>query len=67
MDLPDREVELSFTQPFRQISIMLICLALVAFGGYVAFPRVAPVFLANPQLNGLIFIVFVIGVVACFW
>ena len=67
MDQPDREVESLFTQPVRQISIMLICLALVAFGAYVAYPRVAPVFLANPQLNGVIFLVFVIGVVACFW
>ncbi len=67
MDQPDREVELQFTQPVRQIMLMLICLALVGFGAYVAYPRVAPVFLANPQLNGLIFLVFVVGVVACFW
>jgi len=67
MDQPDRQVELLFTQPFRQISIMLICLALVVFGGWVAYPRVAPIFLANPQLNGLIILVFVIGVIACFW
>ncbi len=67
MDQPDREVELIFTQPVRQISIMLICLALVAFGVYVAIPRIGPVFLSNLQLNGLIVIVFLIGVVACFW
>ena len=67
MDQPDREAESLFAQPVRQISVMLIVLALVVFGAYVAFPRVAPVFLANPFLNGFILLVFVIGVVACFW
>jgi hypothetical protein len=67
MDQPDREAESFFAQPVRQISVMLIVLALVSFGAYVAFPRVAPVFLANPFLNGFILLVFVIGVVACFW
>ena len=67
MDQPDREAEQIFTQPVRQISIMLICLGLVGFGVYVAIPRIGPVFLLNIQLNGLIVIVFVVGVVACFY
>lgn len=67
MDQPDREAELFFAQPVRQVSVMLIVLALVCFGAYVAFPRVAPVFLANPFLNGFILFVFIIGVLACFW
>ena len=67
MDQPGREAEPFFTQPVRQISIMLMCLALVGFGAYIAYPRVAPVFLANPLFNGFIAFVFVIGVVACFW
>lgn len=67
MDQPDREAEPFFTQPVRQITVMLIVLGLVGFGAYVAFPRVAPVFLANPYLNGFILLVFVIGVFACFW
>ncbi len=67
MDQPDREAEFFFAQPVRQITFMLIVLALVGFGAYVAFPRVAPVFLANPYLNGFIMLVFLIGVVACFW
>ncbi len=67
MDQPDREAESSFAQPVRQISVMLIVLALVGFVAYIAFPRVAPVFLANPFLNGFILLVFVIGVLACFW
>lgn len=64
---PDREVELLFTQPYRQVLTMLIVLGLVGAGAYVAYPQVAPVFLANPYLNGFIGFVFVIGVLACFW
>ncbi|PHQ98229.1 MAG: biopolymer transporter ExbB [Marinosulfonomonas sp.] len=67
MDQPDREAEPIFTQPFSLIAVMLICLAMVGLGGYVAYPQVAPVFLANPLLNGFIGIVFVIGVIACFY
>ena len=67
MDKPDREVELQFTQPYRQILTMLTVLGLVGAGAYVAYPQVAPVFLANPYLNGFIAFVFVIGVFACFW
>lgn len=55
-----------FTQPWRQILSMLIVLGLVGFGTFMAFPQVAPVFLANPGLNGFIFAVFVIGVLSCF-
>ena len=67
MDQPDREAERQFTQPYRQMLTMIIVLGLVAAGAYVAYPQVAPVFLANPYLNGFIGFVFVIGVLACFW
>jgi hypothetical protein len=67
MDHPDREAEPQFTQPVRQIISMVIVLALVGVGAYIAYPQVAPVFLANPWLNGFIGFVFVIGVFACFW
>ncbi len=67
MDQLDREAEPFFTQPVRQISLMVICLALVAFGASVAYPRVSGVFLANPIFNAFIIFVFVIGVFACFW
>ncbi len=56
-----------FTQPIRQIAIMLMVCALVAFGTFFVFPSVAPVFLANTFLNGTIFLVFIAGVLACFW
>lgn len=46
---------------------MMVILVLVGLGGYVAYPRVAPVFLANPYLNGVILAVFVVGILACFW
>jgi len=63
----DREATAQFTQPVRQILTMVIVLVLVGFGAYIAYPEVAPVFLANPWLNGFIGLVFVIGVFACFW
>jgi hypothetical protein len=67
MALPDQEIRPVFSQPVRQISLMLIVLALSAFGVFLALPRVLPVFEANPYLNGFIFFVFVIGVLACFY
>lgn len=68
MDSFDRQTAAAqFTQPVRQVVLMLFCLVLVVAGGYLAYPSVAPVFLANPYLNGVIFAVFVFGVLACFW
>ena len=56
-----------FTQPVRQLVIMLTILALVAVGTWFLFPRVSGVFMANIWLNGFIFLVFLIGVAATFW
>ena len=67
MAQPDREAKLQFSQPVRQITLMLLVLGLSGFGAFVALPRVLPVFQANPYLNGFIFFVFIIGVVACFY
>ncbi|WP_407494847.1 biopolymer transporter ExbB [Pseudooceanicola sp. MF1-13] len=64
---PDREAEPQFSQPVRQIIMMLIALGLAATAGVFAAPSVLPIFEANPYLNGLIFLVFLIGVIACFW
>lgn len=61
------DAELQFSRPIQQITTMMLVLGLVAAGGYLAYPQVAPVFLANPYLNGFIIMVFVIGVLACFW
>ncbi|MEE4345197.1 MAG: biopolymer transporter ExbB [Paracoccaceae bacterium] len=66
MDTPDREAEPQFSQPLRQIILMLLVLGLAAFVVVLALPRVLPVFEANPYLNGFILFVFVMGVLACF-
>ncbi len=55
-----------FSQPLRQIVLMLIVLGLVVFGVYVTLPQILPVFKANLYLNGFIGGVFLIGVIACF-
>lgn len=62
----DQKAEPQFSQPWRQIISMLVVLGLVTAGVIVAYPQVGPVFLANPYLNGFIFLVFVIGVLSCF-
>ena len=67
MELSDPKTQLHFSQPVRQIALMLLVLGLVASGGVLAAPRVLPVFEANPYLNGFILFVFFIGVFACFW
>jgi hypothetical protein len=67
MAQPDREERPQFSQPFRQISLMLIVLALTGVGAFLALPSVLPIFAANPYLNGVIIFVFFIGVVACFY
>ncbi len=67
MDKPDRGAEPYFTQPVRQIFLILIVIGLVGFGSFIVLPKVLSVFLSNLWLNGFILIVFVIGVFACFW
>ncbi|SLN50976.1 biopolymer transporter ExbB [Pseudooctadecabacter jejudonensis] len=62
----DPKAEPQFSQPFTQIISMLVALGLVGAGVFFALPQVGPVFLANPYLNGFIFLVFVIGVLSCF-
>ena len=66
MHKADFEAEPHFSQPFRQIAMMLVVLGLCGAGGFVALPRVLPVIEANPWLNGFIIFVFFLGVVACF-
>lgn len=67
MDQPDHAPAPHFTQPVRQAAMMTLVLVLVGSGVYVAFPRVAPMFLANIWLNGFIGVVFAIGIISCFW
>lgn len=56
-----------FSQPVRQITLMLLVTVLVTVGGYLVFWKIWPVVLDNPWLNGLIFGVFLFGIVTCFW
>ncbi len=67
MGQPDLEAEPHFSQPVRQVLLMLAVLGLSGFGGSLALPSVLPVFQSNPYLNGFIGAVFVVGVLACFW
>lgn len=67
MDISTRQVTPYFSQPFRQVMMMLIALGLVGVGLYLALPRILPVFLSNLYLNGFILLVFVVGVFACFY
>mgnify|MGYP006293377129 FL=1 len=62
----DGPAEPQFSRPIRQIVQMLVVLVLVGVGVYAIWPNVAPVFLANIFLNGMIAAVFVVGVFACF-
>ena len=56
-----------FTPPLRQLTLMLLSLALVGSGLALAYPRISGIFLANISLNGFIALIFVIGVLATFW
>ncbi|MTH64777.1 hypothetical protein [Paracoccus shanxieyensis] len=56
-----------FSQPVRQIVLMLIVLVLVGMGTWFAYRQILPIFAANPALNGAILLVFVLGVLTCFW
>jgi hypothetical protein len=56
-----------FSQPIRQILMMLIVSGLVGFGAWVIHAQVAEIFRTNPLLNGFIFMVFLLGVLTCFW
>lgn len=67
MRAPVRQPEPQFSQPVRQITLMLVVLGLVALGGWFAYGRIFPIFQSNPWLNGLIATVFVLGVLGCFY
>lgn len=56
-----------FSQPVRQILLMLTALALVLLGAWFTYGRILPIFVSNLWLNGLILAVFALGVLACFW
>ncbi len=61
-----REREIEFSQPVRQIFLMVLALAAVGAVAWFLYEPIRTVFEANLYLNGLIVGVFVIGVLACF-
>ena len=63
---PDRKADPQFTQPVRHIMMMLMFVVIVAMGGFIAYPQVLPIFMANVYLNGFIGLVFIFGIIACF-
>ena len=60
------ETTRQFTQPIRQIVIMLAISGLIGLGGYLASDLLLSLYQANIYLNGFIIGVFGIGVLACF-
>jgi hypothetical protein len=56
-----------FTQPVNQIVTMMLIVVAVLIGGYLAYPAVSSIFVASPYLNGFILMVFVGGMISCFW
>jgi len=67
--MANREISFEnvFTQPVNQIVTMMLIVVAVAVGGYVAYPAVSEIFVASPYLNGFILMVFVGGMISCFW
>jgi hypothetical protein len=61
-----REREVEFSQPVRQIVLMLVSLGAVGALGWMLYEPIRTVFEANIYLNGAIGAVFLIGVFACF-
>jgi hypothetical protein len=56
-----------FSQPIQQIVTMLVIAGLIAAGAWLILPQIASVFLSNLWLNGFIGVVFLLGVLTCFW
>lgn len=63
----DRKSDPHFTQPVRQILMMLMFVVMVAIGAFLGYPSLLPIFMANVALNGFIMLVFGFGILACFW
>ncbi|MDR6267252.1 biopolymer transporter ExbB [Roseobacter sp. N2S] len=63
----DTKIDPHFTQPVRQILMMLMFVVIVAIGAFLSYQSLLPIFMANIYLNGFIGLVFVFGIIACFW
>ncbi|MGB3146129.1 MAG: biopolymer transporter ExbB [Paracoccaceae bacterium] len=67
MERPVRQAAALFSQPVQQILLVFLVCILVSFGGWLVFGKISHVVLENPWLNGLIFGVFLLGIIGCFW
>lgn len=65
-NMTDRKPTPQFSQPVGQMTTMLIVLGLVGAGFYLGRSPIMAIFWSNAVLNGVIFGVFVLGVVLCF-
>jgi len=65
--MQDRTTEPQFSQPVRQIVMMLIVLGLTAACAILLYPTIASIFAASIYLKIFIVLVFFVGVGACFW
>jgi hypothetical protein len=61
------EVATTFSQPIRAITTMLLVCALVGSGAWLIHAQIADILRTNPVLNGVITLVFLFGVLSCFW
>lgn len=67
MDRQDAEPTTTFSQPIRAITTMLLVCAAVGSGAWLILAQITEILATNPLLNGLISLVFLIGVITCFW
>ncbi len=65
LDKRGPKAEPQFSQPIRQIIFMLTALGLVGAGLYLGQEQIIAIYQSNPYLNGVILIVFVLGVLSC--
>lgn len=61
------EVSTTFSQPIRAITTMLLVCALVGSGAWLIHAQIIDILRTNPVLNGIIGLVFLFGVLSCFW
>jgi hypothetical protein len=61
------EVSTTFSQPIRAITTMLLVCLLVGAGAWLIHGQIVEILRTNPLLNGLIALVFAVGVLTCFW
>ena len=67
MERQKADVAITFSQPVRQIVTMMLITVLIIFGAWYVHDQVTEIVRTNPLLNGLIGLVFLLGIATCFW